>query len=372
MSLVRHAKSPYWYMSFMIDGKTVFRSTKTTNKALAQKIENEARKKILDGLHFERKDGITLQELVDEYLLKRSDMRTYRLDKVYANKVLGHKYCPRTRNITEVFGFDPSMMFHDLKNRDLYRLMLARKSEGVCTATFLHELTFINGLYSTAQQLGYQLPDMDITQFKKDQKLKPPKGKLRYLSKDEETRLLKELHPDTPVKGLAQPGKQKAAPRKARQDVYDLTVVLLDTGARHTEIASLKWTAIDLDAGIIDLYRSKVNNESRLPMTARVKDILARRYKDRGDSEFIFENKQGNRVRNYSPRAFKAACVRAGIEGVTFHTLRHTTASRLAQANVSLQDIALLLGHTTVAMTQKYSHLQPSQSMNRMIGVLNK
>ena len=35
MSLVRHAKSPFWYMSFMVNGKTIFRSTKTNNKVLA-------------------------------------------------------------------------------------------------------------------------------------------------------------------------------------------------------------------------------------------------------------------------------------------------------------------------------------------------
>lgn len=69
MSLVRHANSPYWYMSFMVNGKTVFRSTKTANKVLAQKIENETRKQMIEGIHFDNlRKWITLKEIIDIHL----------------------------------------------------------------------------------------------------------------------------------------------------------------------------------------------------------------------------------------------------------------------------------------------------------------
>lgn len=372
MSLVRHAKSPYWYMSFMVNGKSVFRSTKTNNKALAQKIENEVRRKMLEETHFETKETVTLKEIIDEYMMTREGGKSYIKDQVYARKLLGHKMCPRTRKLSDVFGFDGSMPFNEIKTKDLFRLWMARKSEGIGQATFVHELLFINGLMKIARQLGYKTPNIDIKEFKKEQKIKAGKGKLRYLALEEETMLLKELHPDTPVKGLTSPDNLTPPARRARQDVYDLTVLLLDTGARHSEISCMEWKSVDLENGLINLYRSKVENESAIPMTDRVKEILLRRLGDNEGNTFIFKNKSGDGVRNYCSAAFKAACRRAGIEGVTFHTLRHTTASRLAQANVSLQDIACLLGHTTVAMTQRYSHLQPSESLIRSISILNK
>ena len=71
MSIVRHAKSPYWYMSFMVNGKTIFRSTKTNNKVLAQKIENETRKQMIEGIHFETKEEITLKDVIDIHLSSR-------------------------------------------------------------------------------------------------------------------------------------------------------------------------------------------------------------------------------------------------------------------------------------------------------------
>jgi integrase len=54
---------------------------------------------------------------------------------------------------------------------------------------------------------------------------------------------------------------------------------------------------------------------------------------------------------------FDAAVARAGIEGVTWHTLRHTFASRLAMNGVNLKTIQVLLGHKTITMTARYAHL---------------
>jgi integrase len=47
----------------------------------------------------------------------------------------------------------------------------------------------------------------------------------------------------------------------------------------------------------------------------------------------------------------------AGIEGFRFHDLRHTTASMLAAQGASLLEIADVLGHKTLAMVKRYSHL---------------
>jgi integrase len=54
---------------------------------------------------------------------------------------------------------------------------------------------------------------------------------------------------------------------------------------------------------------------------------------------------------------FDSAVARTAIEGLAWHTLRHTFASRLAMNRVNLKTIQVLLGHKTITMTARYAHL---------------
>jgi site-specific recombinase XerD len=62
-------------------------------------------------------------------------------------------------------------------------------------------------------------------------------------------------------------------------------------------------------------------------------------------------------------RAFEGACRRAGLEDVTFHTLRHSFASRLSQAGVPLKTVRELLEHGDMTVTMRYAHLAPNNLM---------
>ena len=63
---------------------------------------------------------------------------------------------------------------------------------------------------------------------------------------------------------------------------------------------------------------------------------------------------------------FANACKEAKIEGVTWHTLRHTFASRLVMARVDLKTLQDLMGHKTLAMTARYSHLSPEHKLKAL------
>lgn len=371
MSLVRHAKSPYWYMSFMVNGKSIFRSTKTTNKALAQKIENEARKQEVESVHFEKKESATLKEVIDLYLEARKNCGRFANDETYSRKLLGTKTSPTTKKQLTIYGLDGSMPFHDLKSKDLYRLVTARKSEGNRQSTIIQELLFINGLIKTAKDLGYLIPDIDIALFKKTQKLKQEKKPIRYLTAAEEARLLAELDPNKYIKGMASIEKQTPEMRRMKQDAYDFVIVLLDTGARYDEIGTVRWDQIDLDNKLIHVFRSKVDNDSVLHMTDRLYEVLKRRSASKDSEEYVFTAKDGG-PRKYNPRALRSAITRAGIPDCSFHTMRKTLASKLVRGGLAISDVSSILGHASVTTTATYyASLSPAEASKRALAILN-
>ena len=65
---------------------------------------------------------------------------------------------------------------------------------------------------------------------------------------------------------------------------------------------------------------------------------------------------------SYMNRVFGPAVERAGLENFRWHDLRHTFASRLVMAGVDLMTVKELMGHKTIAMTQRYAHLSPAHS----------
>jgi integrase len=138
-----------------------------------------------------------------------------------------------------------------------------------------------------------------------------------------------------------------------------LVLLAITTGARKGELITLQWADVDLKKGRA-LVRETKNGEQRvLPLAGRALDALRTlRMHGGARSEYVFPNPSG------FPGAFVhfdshwyAALERSGIEGFRFHDLRHTTASMLAAQGCSLLEIADVLGHKTLAMVKRYSHL---------------
>ena len=77
----------------------------------------------------------------------------------------------------------------------------------------------------------------------------------------------------------------------------------------------------------------------------------------------MFYNPKTEKPYKNMVKSFDSALRRAGIKDFVFHDLRHTFASQLVMAGVDLATVRELLGHKTLTMTLRYSHLAPSHKV---------
>ena len=147
-------------------------------------------------------------------------------------------------------------------------------------------------------------------------------------------------------------------------------ILLLDTGARYSEIANIEWSRIDLASRTVHLWRQKVQNETVLFMTDRVFEVLSRRDANKA-SRYVFCNRNGD-ARGYSAMSIRKAIQRAGLCDCRIHTLRHTHASRLVQNGMSVYEVKEILGHTDIKTTLRYAHLEQRQVTSKARDVINR
>jgi integrase len=192
----------------------------------------------------------------------------------------------------------------------------------------------------------------------------------RYLTSDELRRL---------VDGLAAYPNQVAA---------NAIRLLLLTGARRGEVLGASWDQFDLETGIWVKASShtKQKREHRVPLSAPVRLLLAemKAAADQRAAEakqescpFLFPAQRRARGARQSggnlveiKGAWRAICKLAGLSGVRVHDLRHSYASILASAGLSLPVIGALLGHTQPGTTARYAHLfdDPLRAATERVG----
>jgi integrase len=174
----------------------------------------------------------------------------------------------------------------------------------------------------------------------------PEERRIRYLSGDELRRL---------TDALAMHSSQTAA---------NAIRLLLLTGARRSEVLRANWEQFDIEAGIWTKpsAHTKQKREHRVPLSAPTRQLLAEMKvaaaKQRRDSSaYLFPARLGDGPIADIKSSWRAICGAADLRGVRLHDLRHSFASVLASAGLSLPVIGALLGHTQPGTTARYAHL---------------
>ena len=164
------------------------------------------------------------------------------------------------------------------------------------------------------------------------------RGRVRFLTDDERQRLL------------------RACGRSTDSRLYTLVVLALSTGARQSELLRLRWRDVDLSRCVAILEKTKNDERRALPLTGQALEILRERSKVRRlDTDLVFASKSGRAA--FPRKSWETAVSEAQLDDFRFHDLRHSAASYLAMSGATLTELAEILGHKTLAMVKRYSHL---------------
>lgn len=182
---------------------------------------------------------------------------------------------------------------------------------------------------------------LDDAPMRKVSKPKEPRGRVRFLNDEERDDLLFECK------------------WSECRFLYAIVVIAISTGLRRNEILYLTWDDIDLKKGVAIIHETKNSERRAVPIKGHCLEVLIELQKIRQiGTKLLFPqpnkvNPKPINIRHYWLQALE----KAKIKDFRFHDLRHCTASYLAMNGATLSEIAEVLGHKTLSMVKRYSHL---------------
>lgn len=214
----------------------------------------------------------------------------------------------------------------------------ADRLQNVTPATVNRELACLKYMYTKAIEWG----SVKKNPAKTVKLLKEPPGRLRYLKPEEVDALLK----------------------VCARHLRPIVVTALNTGMRKAEILNLKWNELDLGNRKITVANSKNNEKRVIPINQTLYSELSALTRN-PVHEHVFLGIGDIR------KAFLGAIERAKITDFRFHDLRHTFGSQMVMQGVDIRTVQQIMGHKTIKMTMRYSHLSPEYVQEAMMRLDN-
>lgn len=207
------------------------------------------------------------------------------------------------------------------------------------------ELALLSHLFTKARKEWGIPVDNPVGEIEKPT---PPRGRTRFLTEAEARDLL------------------EASKKSRNQKFYFYLLTLLHTGMRASEAAGLRWRQVNLEKRVVYLSDTKNGDIRWVPLTQVLTNALStlRALTSGKDENLVFlkdDQLQSDRVKVRPGikfrEAFEVARKKAGLTNVHLHDLRHTAASHLIMSGVDVRTLADILGHRTLQMVQRYTHL---------------
>ncbi|HXX76254.1 MAG TPA: site-specific integrase [Nitrospiraceae bacterium] len=315
---------PGWWVRVYLHGRQRwFRcDTKSQAKALYGRLKAEHR----EGKFFDKPQAVPFREIAQDYL-QAVDARRRRRGDDFA----------RMNRWVSAFGDQDAAT---ISPRQIEQVLAQLQLQGKQPATLVRHLTVLKAALNRAMRLGVLKQNPAV-------RVKAPKPNnvlVRYLTDDQETRLLHHLPPH-----------------------YQAVVLCaLNTGLRQGELLRLTWADVDWNVGVLTVNETKSGERRRVPMNSTVVGTLSevKAARTPHPQDRIFPQ-TARCVR----RAFERAVQAARLAPFRFHDLRHTFASRLAMQGANDRTLMALGGWKSPAMLSRYAHLSPTHLYQAVEGL---
>ncbi len=340
-------KSKTWWYEFTFAGKRVRESAKTTRKTIATEAERNRRielEKALAGIPTEKRENriLTVADALKTY--ETGYALTHRAKSVAFSK-------SRLAHVKRLLG---SALLPDLTEERIHEYIKARLDEKACGRTINMEL----GELSRA--IGKTWREL----WPKVRKLEERQDVGRALSPEEESRLLQTAAADE------SPNRNPV--------LYTFLRVALTTGMRSGEIITLTWGQVDLEKHVITVGRAKTSSGTgrQIPMNAELQMAMeahavwfAEKVGPIQPEWYVFPGRLGRpkkgvkrpldptRPTTTIKSSWKSLRTDAKVQ-CRPHDLRHTAATKMAEAGVPESTMLSLMGHMSRAMLERYSHIR--------------
>ncbi|MGZ5055276.1 MAG: tyrosine-type recombinase/integrase [Methylobacter sp.] len=298
------------------DGRRVQQSARTTNKQAAQELHDRLKAEAWRVQTLKQKPAYLWQEAVKKWLVEQAEKASIEDDKKHLRWV--HPY---------LFDHKLSEISKDM----LDRIKDAKKETGVTNATVNRLLAVIRAILNRAHREWGWVDSVPYVRL-----LPEPKKRIRWLTKEEAMRLIRELP----------------------SHLAEMVRFSLSTGLRESNVTQLQWNQIDMQrrCAWIHADQAKARKSITVPLNDEALAVIRRQI---GKHETHVFSYKGKTVLNANTKAWRHALERVGIEDFRWHDLRHTWASWHVQNGTPLNILQELGGWSEPTMVQRYAHLSP-------------
>ena len=233
-----------------------------------------------------------------------------------------------------------------IRGKDIMAVLAAKEAEGAAPHTIHLYLALLSHLFTVARRAWGMEGLSNPTEFVRKPKL--PQGRDRRLIDDEQIRLLN-------------------AAQAYGGEIGAIITWAIETAMRRGEIAAMRWEHLDRKDRVLLIPETKNGTPRQVPLSTVALEILSQRDPLRGDG---LPKRMDGRIWGMRPdsisQAFERVCQAAGIEGLTFHDLRHEATSRLFEKGLNPMEVAAITGHKTLQMLKRYTHLKAKDLVGRL------
>lgn len=324
MSIYR--RGSVWWYSFSVKGKMYRGSCKTVVEQDAKEFHDRIRAEIWRGRLLGDKPRCKVADAIDKYLLDHEDKKSWRDDQRSGN------WWKEQLKSAGVVYFDEltAAIIRDIRDDELGR---PGRRGPVKPATVDRKLAFLRSVLRAAKLKWEWVDDVPFVELFNEEEERE-----RYLEPHEVERL---------VQALPEPFNYMA-------------LLAVSTGLRQGNVFQLQWSEVNLAGRYIRLPGVRMKNGKPFSVALNETAVSVLRGQLGKHEQYVFPRDDGEPYGWLPSKLWADALEKAGLEDVRWHDLRHTWASLMRQAGVSLADLQEMGGWKSARMVQRYAHLDVS------------